>query len=625
MATNDDLVELASEHSQSEVYSQEPNNNIPENVTLFYTDLDEADRYNVEMFLNRDEATIKGEWYLKNRLPMDIMELYVECYDDRKLASNSANGGFIFKPDNNSPKTSFDGIYYYKDSTYGDDIINQNKQLYKTDGTLAPEQYEGTTYECYYDNTTKQYYSVDGIVREIKKINNVDTLVIVNEKVYYQGDNNIFIEYGKQANDYNWTPYRAYSPHRKLQKIIFTKNPTHKQMRGFLEKVDYIRLYRPKNHLKWYTISPEEFQERVSIIQGFWGLPNLPGKPGDYKYSKRSGRWVTTNDVKHFESWNEYLPDDSKIIETHYLDPETWEEVTAYTPLSLWEKILRFLQKLWDKIKEIFGTVINGIANIFQNILNWFKNLFSKGEDSVNNANRINAFLVDMVGDVIEVDGKDGNNAYVYERNTNGELLDSSGEPAQDPSQAVKRILFGLPNETILKIDDEYYEYNGNFNLIETTPGRADAFSLGGKTILEYILEGIKQAYENAINTIGADQNAPTPEEIIKYDKDGDGKLSLIEKVPMWADRDREKRLELASKLGIEDRDGDGKISLQEILAALTPGEDDGVISGGAQISDIANDVATAVVNLSNAVKRQLKAVFNLFGLTAIANAITIT
>ena len=75
-------------------------------------------------------------------------------------------------------------------------------------------------------------------------------------------------------------------------------------MRNFLEKVDYIRLYRPKNHLKWYTISPEEFQERVSIIQGFWGLPNLPGKPGDYKYSKNI--WVDAMEgylKDHEDSW----------------------------------------------------------------------------------------------------------------------------------------------------------------------------------------------------------------------------------------------------------------------------------------------------------------------------------
>lgn len=580
MATNDELVELASQHTQSEDFIQPKNGefvsypaqntNIPTSVNLYYTDLDDANPEDVELFLNKDEATIKGEWYMKNRLPMDIMELFVECYDDRKLTSSSANGGFIFKPDNEIPQ-------------------------------LGTDQNQDST----------KYYFQNG------------------EKAYYQGDNNIFIEYSTEAATHGWTPYRAYSPHRKLQKIIFTKNPTHKQMRGFLEKVDYIRLYRPKNHLKWYTISPEEFQERVSIIQGFWGLPNLPGKPGDYKYSKRSGRWVTTNDVKHFESWNEYLSDDSKIIETYYLDPETWEEVTAYKPLSLWEKILRFLQKLWDKIKEIFGGIIGSIAGIFQNILNWFKDLFNK-EDSVNEANRINAFLVDMVGDVIEVDGKDGNNAYVYEKDNNGNLLNSSGEITQDPSQAVKRILFGLPNETILKINDDYYKYDGNLNLINTTPaGRNNAFSLGGTTILEYILKGIidgyEKAYENAINTIGADQNAPTAEEIEKYDKDGDGRLSLIEKVPMWVDRDRKKRLELASKLGIEDTNGDGIISLSDILAALTPGDGDDVISGGVQISDIATSVASAVTNLSAAVKRRLKAVFNLFGLTEIANAITIT
>jgi hypothetical protein len=68
-------------------------------------------------------------------------------------------------------------------------------------------------------------------------------------------------------------------------------------LKSIYDKVDFIMIYRPKNRIKWYTVSKEELNEEIAVIKSFYGLNNFPDKVGDFYFSKKIGKWLATTDL----------------------------------------------------------------------------------------------------------------------------------------------------------------------------------------------------------------------------------------------------------------------------------------------------------------------------------------
>lgn len=146
-----------------------------------------------------------------------------------------------------------------------------------------------------------------------------------------------------------------------------------KHLKTLYNSIDYIRIERPKNTIKWYTVSNDELNTYLSIMKSFYGLTNFPDKVGDYYFSKKIGKWLATDELKEYGSIGCIdLNDDN---ETDYPEPTT---------RTVLDYIIAFFKGLGEKLKNIFGLFFN--KNAWDNTVDWFFNFldFNKDDDIFN-------------------------------------------------------------------------------------------------------------------------------------------------------------------------------------------------------------------------------------------------
>lgn len=123
---------------------------------------------------------------------------------------------------------------------------------------------------------------------------------------------------------------------------------TRRHLKWLYDKVDFVRIRRPKNTIKWYEVSKDELSDYLSIIQQFYGLTNFPDKEGDYYFSKKIGKWLATDFLKDHPSWDE-------------IDLNNWgtTEPVIVKQKTILDYIIAFFQGLGKKLGSIFGVFFN--------------------------------------------------------------------------------------------------------------------------------------------------------------------------------------------------------------------------------------------------------------------------
>lgn len=147
---------------------------------------------------------------------------------------------------------------------------------------------------------------------------------------------------------------------------------TRRHLKNLYDQIDFIRVKRPMNTIKWYTISREELSNFISIMQEFYGLTNFPEKTGDYYFSKKIGKWLATDILKKFEeNGGQYEIVDWDRVGQSGAAPRTVQR-TLFDRFfdflkGLGVKIFGFLGGLFDKDKwdGFIDTVKDGTEAIF--------------------------------------------------------------------------------------------------------------------------------------------------------------------------------------------------------------------------------------------------------------------
>lgn len=182
---------------------------------------------------------------------------------------------------------------------------------------------------------------------------------------------------------------------RKLFRITYPApldfKPTRKQIKKIVNLIDYIELYRPKNGVKWYTISKKEFDERVGILNQYWGM-NLPTKTGTYLYSKKVNKWLASTEY-------DGLIATAIDIDFNQLEAITSGSSGAGTQLSIWDYITAFFVGLGKKLGNIFGVFFNPtkweeMVNDFFNHIGGQTQFFNLDLDSLRDGSFFNSLSV---------------------------------------------------------------------------------------------------------------------------------------------------------------------------------------------------------------------------------------
>lgn len=147
-----------------------------------------------------------------------------------------------------------------------------------------------------------------------------------------------------------------------------------KSLKSIYDKVDFIMIYRPKNTIKWYTVSKEDLQTELAVICEFYGLTNFPDKVGDFYFSKKIGKWLATkelNDIiaKDYDGEIEKIPvfypdeETDSAIPTQY---KTWAEILMDWVDGLWEGTAQVLENIFAPIKSVSEALWEDITGLFQ-------------------------------------------------------------------------------------------------------------------------------------------------------------------------------------------------------------------------------------------------------------------
>lgn len=142
--------------------------------------------------------------------------------------------------------------------------------------------------------------------------------------------------------------------------------PTRKQIKKIVDLLDYIELYRPKNGIKWYTISKKEFNERVGILNQYWGM-NLPTKTGEYRYSKKVNKWLASTDFE--EMSRNGIVDVSFNDLCNMITTSAGAQGTSRTLIDIMkERLDNFINGFKSVLNDFFGGFFNptGFMNLWE-------------------------------------------------------------------------------------------------------------------------------------------------------------------------------------------------------------------------------------------------------------------
>lgn len=130
-----------------------------------------------------------------------------------------------------------------------------------------------------------------------------------------------------------------------------------RNLKKLYDKIDFIQVYRPRNGIKWYTVSKDELNTELAVIKEFYGLTNFPDKVGEFYYSKKIGKWLATEELAGLlEFWGENIP----VIYVDELGDGQAAAVEHKTLLQLlWEMIVNFFKGIGGIIGRIFGALFN--------------------------------------------------------------------------------------------------------------------------------------------------------------------------------------------------------------------------------------------------------------------------
>lgn len=291
---------------------------------------------------------------------------------------------------------SIQGIWEPLEATF--DVCVHDTQEYASQGVrsaryVIDKKYQGKSYSngVYYGNIQPKYFESDEQAPELVNLYYTPYEDASKATVYLSKEdaearynylrsrnfpNNIVNFYF--SNEKTLLSYKNPAEMAGMEEMVYQAyipaRPTHKEVRLIYDKADYMRLYRPKNRIKWYTVSKKDFNTGISTLNSFWTM-SIPDKPGDYKFHKKTGQWLRTTDLENYETWyrKKYGADIPVLVE--WIDPDNKPHISTKKTMweTIWEWIVGTAGKIWDWIKGIFGSVAKFFEKIFGYIGNWVK------------------------------------------------------------------------------------------------------------------------------------------------------------------------------------------------------------------------------------------------------------
>lgn len=175
--------------------------------------------------------------------------------------------------------------------------------------------------------------------------------------------------------------------------IVYTKDERfrivkRKNLKSIYDKIDFILVYRPKNRIKWYTVSKEELNEELAVIRSFYGLTNFPDKVGDFYFSKKIGRWLVTNEFNEIvskyyagnvDSIPVFYPDENEDSPVIPAKQKTWYEILADWFGEGFARAGEVVEAALSPIKDIAGSLWEDIMGLFKDEdQNWIPDTLEK-------------------------------------------------------------------------------------------------------------------------------------------------------------------------------------------------------------------------------------------------------
>ena len=187
-----------------------------------------------------------------------------------------------------------------------------------------------------------------------------------------------------------------------------------KHLKELYDKVDFIRIRRPKNRIKWYEVSREELQEYLAIVKEFYGLTNFPDKAGDYYFSKKIGKWLATDKLAKITVLKTIDLNDTNPGQTFAAHSKNFWEILSDILIGFGTKIFGFLGGFFDK--EKWEDFITQLMNQVQNAAEEYDLSSQQFRDKVKNGDfsdltRFNFNLSNIFSfDFSSLDGSNRNN-----------------------------------------------------------------------------------------------------------------------------------------------------------------------------------------------------------------------